>query len=88
MKNKAVLKKFSEYLVLVSLVMFGCYAISYQAEKMFGHAEYGIIAIMLAFMVAFIFIMAKEQVERKEREQQRLEREAEYKKSRRTMLTE
>ena len=88
MKNMAVLKKFVEYLVLVSLVGLGCYSISYQAEKMFGHAEYGIIAIIAAFMIAFIFIMAKEQVERQEREKQRLEREAEYQKSRKKMLME
>ncbi len=84
----AVLKKFIEYLVLVSLVGLGCYTISYQAEKMFGHAEYGMIGIIVTGMVAFIFVMAKEQVERQEREKQRLEREKEYKKSRKAYLTE
>jgi len=88
MKNMAVLKKFVEYLVLVSLVILGCYTISYQTEKMFGHAEYGMIGIIAMFMIAFIFVMAKEQVERQEREKQRLEREAEYQKSRKTMLME
>jgi|11_taG_2_1085331.scaffolds.fasta_scaffold33576_3 F0F1-type ATP synthase assembly protein I len=88
MKNMAVLKKFVEYLVLVSLVVLGCYTISYQTEKMFGHAEYGMIGIIAMFMIAFIFVMAKEQVERQEREKQRLEREAEYQKSRKTMLME
>jgi len=88
MKNMAVLKKFVEYLVLVSLVVLGCYTISYQTEKMFGHAEYGMIGIIAMFMIAFIFVMAKEQVERQEREKQRLKREAEYQKSRKTMLME
>ena len=84
----AVLKKFIEYLVLVSLVGLGCYTISYQAEKMFGHAEYGMIGIIVTGMVAFIFVMAKEQVERQEREKARLERDEEYKKSRKAYLTE
>jgi|TARA_B100001093_G_scaffold499047_1_gene547884 uncharacterized membrane protein len=88
MKNMAVLKKFVEYLVLVALVGLGFYTISYQAEKMFGHAEYGIIGIIATFMIAFIFVMAKEQVERQEREKARLEREAEYQKSRKPMLME
>ena len=80
MKNMAVLKRFATYTVYLSLLLLGFYTIGYQAEKMFGHAEYGFIGILGTMMLVFVYALSKSQVESEQRSE---EHEQKMKKSKR-----
>ena len=70
MKNIAILKKFTTYCGLSGLALLTTSGIMYSAEKLFGHSGYGLIAILVVFVISFLWMTAKSNVEIEEREAQ------------------
>jgi len=86
MKNNTVLGRFGQYVGATALAMATVYVIVHASNKFLGDPSYGIIAVMSAFMLAFLYSMAKSDVESKEREARWAAKEAERKASRKMLM--
>lgn len=88
MKNMTVLSRFGQYVGTTAVAMMIVYMVVLLSQKHLGDPTYGIIAVMVAFMLTFLYSMAKSDVESKEREARWAAQDAERKASRKKMLTE
>ena len=86
MKNNTVLGRFGQYVGATALAMATVYVIVHASNKFLGDPSYGIIAVMSAFMLAFLYSMAKSDVERKDREARWAKQEADRKGSRKMLM--
>ena len=68
MKNMTVLSRFGQYVGATAVAMMSVYMVVLLSQKYLGDPSYGIIAVMIAFMLTFLYSMAKSDVESKERE--------------------
>ncbi len=68
MKNNTVLGRFGQYVGATAVAMTVVYMVVLLSQKYLGDPSYGIILIMTAFMLTFLYSMAKSDVESKERE--------------------
>jgi|TARA_B100001057_G_C22725893_1_gene901697 hypothetical protein len=86
MKNNTVLGRFGQYVGATAVAMMSVYMIVLLSQKYLGDPSYGIIAIMTAFMLTFLYSMAKSDVENKEREARWAAQDAERKASRKMLM--
>jgi hypothetical protein len=70
MKNIAILKKFTAYCGFSGLALLATAGIMYSAEKLFGQSGYGLLAILVVFVISFLWMTAKSNVEIEQREAQ------------------
>ena len=86
MKNMTVLSKFGQYVGATAVAMMSVYMVVLLSQKYLGDPSYGIIAVMVAFMLTFLYSMAKSDVERKDREARWAKQEADRKGSRKMLM--
>ena len=86
MKNMTVLNRFGQYVGSTALVMALVYAIVYASHKFLGDPSYGIVGIFSAFLLGFLYAMAKSDVESKEREARWAAEDAARKPSRKMLM--
>jgi len=86
MKNNTVLSRFGQYVGATAVAMMSVYMIVLLSQKYLGDPSYGIIAVMVAFMLTFLYSMAKSDVESKEREARWAAQDAERKASRKMLM--
>ena len=68
MKNIAIFKKFTTYCGLSGLGLLAVSGVMFGAEKLFGHSGYGLLAILTVFVISFLWMTAKSNVELEEKE--------------------
>ena len=86
MKHNTVLGRFGQYVGATALAMATVYVIVHASNKFLGDPSYGIIAVLSAFMLTFLYSMAKSDVESKEREARWAAQEAERRASRKMLM--
>ena len=86
MKNMTVLNRFGQYVGATAIGMMSVYMVVLLSQKYLGDPSYGIMAVMVAFMLTFLYSMAKSDVERKDREARWAKQEADRKGSRKMLM--